>query len=81
LALRLIDEFRETSMIFADSLEFRVTVTDSHGPIDWLDMTQPDRALRLVMVKEWYHPLVNIQKAIENGQYIVVFPTKNMDFP
>ena len=39
-------------MIFADSLEFRVTVTDSHGPIDWLDMTQPDRAFRLVMVKE-----------------------------
>ena len=54
---------------------------DSHGPIEWLDVTQTDRALRLVMVKESYRPLVNIQKAIEHGPFIVDFPTKNIDFP
>ena len=29
----------------------------------------------------WMYPLVNIQKAIENGPFIVDFPIKNGDFP
>jgi hypothetical protein len=27
------------------------------------------------------YPLVNIQKAIENGPFIMAFPIKNGDFP
>ena len=31
--------------------------------------------------QSWAYPLVNIQKAIEHGPFIVDFPIKNGDFP
>ena len=52
-------------------------------PSDWLTVLffEFTTELGLNMVEQWY-PLVNIQKAIENGPVeIVDLPMKNSDFP